>query len=74
MSFEETDDAFIWQCDNCQLQVEFPSLDFYRSVAELKNRNWQFTREREGGWTHLCSRCRPKRTNVAEFLARKATA
>jgi len=68
--FNEDETSFIWSCDGCGLAVEFPNLDFYRSVGDLKN--WQFTREREGGWGHLCSKCRPKRTTVAEFLARKA--
>jgi hypothetical protein len=48
--FEETQSEFIWFCDGCGLAAAFPNLDFYRSVAESKNRNWLITREREGGW------------------------
>src|SRR5438105_4962749 len=50
MSFEETSESFIWTCDDCQLVAEFPPLDFYRSLAELKARGWRMRMvgEREG--------------------------
>jgi hypothetical protein len=72
--FEETDDAFIWRCDTCGLAAEFPAHDFWRALGELKARSWQISRERDGEWTDACSRCRPKKTSVAEFLNRKAKA
>jgi hypothetical protein len=79
MSFEDTSDAFIWRCDGCDKIAEFPAHDFWRAVAELKARNWKFTRDAQGTeydcWMHLCSKCRPKAaTNVADFLARKPRA
>jgi hypothetical protein len=80
MSFEENDESFLWRCDGCGLAAEFPSVDFYRSLSELKNRGWRIVPERdpeEGrAWTHYCSRCWRKRAagNVADFLNRKAKA
>jgi hypothetical protein len=75
MSFEETPEAFIWRCDDCQLVAEFVPHDFYRSLAELKARGWRMCMvgEREG-WMNYCGKCWRKRAraNVTEFLNRKS--
>jgi hypothetical protein len=65
MSFEEYEDCFVWQCDDCSLRAEFPPGDFWGALAELKARGWRIWRE-EDGWTHRCARC--KKTG-AEILA-----
>jgi hypothetical protein len=73
MSFEENDQSFIWTCNGCGHVAEFPPLDFWRALSELKARGWKIERDREeGDWIHYCRRCRPKAaTNIAEFLNRK---
>jgi hypothetical protein len=72
LSFEEDADSFKWTCDNCGLDADFASIaDFYRCVGELKARGWQFSKDRDGYWGHLCSKCRPKKTSTVEFLNRK---
>jgi hypothetical protein len=72
--FEENDESFLWRCDSCGLVADFPPHDFWRALSELKARGWQIARDREEGWIHYCRRCRPKKTNVADFLNRKAKA
>jgi hypothetical protein len=75
MSFEENDQSFIWQCNSCGHVAEFPPLDFYRSLSELKARGWRIERDREErDWIHYCRRCWKAQaaTNVTDFLARKA--
>jgi hypothetical protein len=75
MSFEETDDAFIWQCNGCGHVAEFPPHDFWRALSELKAWGWKIERDREegGSWLHYCRKCRRKSaTNIADFLDRKA--
>jgi hypothetical protein len=71
MSFEENDESFLWRCNGCGLVADFPPLDFWRALSELKARGWKIERDREEGWIHYCRKCRPK-TNVADFLNRKA--
>jgi hypothetical protein len=64
MTFTETKEGFEWRCDRCGLVAEFPPLDFWRAVSELKHRGWQFDRydepEGRGGWTHWCAKCERK--------------
>jgi hypothetical protein len=76
MSFFEDDESFNWVCDDCQLQVSFPNVDFYRWLAELQARGWRMRMvgEREG-WMNYCSKCWRKRaaTNVEDFLNRKSS-
>jgi hypothetical protein len=72
MSFEEYEDAYVWQCEKCGLTAEFPRHDFYACVAELKCRGWQSSRDDpdEGWqWHHKCKRCR---LTLEEFLNRPA--
>jgi hypothetical protein len=70
--FEEDDQSFRWTCDNCGLVAVFPNHEFYRSLGEIKARNWKIT-WMEDGWRHLCSKCRKsKSVNVTEFLNRKS--
>jgi hypothetical protein len=68
MSFEEDESGFTWRCERCGLLAEFPPHSFWRGVDELKARGWQFSRDSEGGWGHLCAKCGRKR--VAELLDR----
>jgi hypothetical protein len=77
MSFEENDQSFIWTCNGCGHVAEFPPLDFYRSLSELKARGWKIERDREErDWLHYCRKCWKAQaaTNVTEFLNRKAKA
>jgi hypothetical protein len=75
--FEENAESFLWTCDDCQLVVEFPPVDFYRSLAELKNRGWRMRMVGEHeGWMNYCGKCQRKRTatNITDFLNRKPRA
>jgi hypothetical protein len=74
--FQENSESFLWTCDDCAHVAEFPPLDFWRALSELKARHWQIIRT-EDGWQHLCSRCRGKKSgasNIADFLDRKPRA
>jgi hypothetical protein len=50
--FAEFADAFQWTCDHCGLEVTFPPDDFHSCVAQLKQRQWRFTRHEREGWLH----------------------
>jgi hypothetical protein len=71
MSFYEYDDCFVWQCDNCQRQVQFPPEHFWQCIAELKSRGWTFSRNDDGGWMHYCS-SRDCQKIAVEILRKKA--
>ena len=59
MSFSEHEDCMIWQCDTCQLTVEFPPDNFWHAHGELKSRGWQFIKdEGDRSWEHKCAKCR----------------
>lgn len=60
MSFYEYPDAFIWECDTCHLQAQFPPTSFWHGHGELKARGWRFTRDEEGAWSHACGKCKAK--------------
>jgi hypothetical protein len=67
MSFIEYADCFVWQCDGCELRVEFPPRNFWSCKDELKGRGWGFYRdEQDGGWFHHCAKCvqKAKKENV----------
>jgi hypothetical protein len=58
MSFEETKQGFFWTCNTCGLVAEFPPLDFWRALGELKARGWRIERDSDGDWVHYCSKCK----------------
>jgi hypothetical protein len=76
MSFDESKDGFVWQCDRCGLVAEFPPVGFWRALDELKARGWRMTREDgEDGycWTHHCGRCRKTGAEILDMpVVRKA--
>ena len=43
MSFDEYPDAFIWECDTCHLQAQFPPTSFWHGHGELKARGLAFS-------------------------------
>jgi hypothetical protein len=61
MSFSEYEDCFVWYCEGCDLQAEFPrggQGSFLACVDELKRRGWRISRGSEWGeWHHRCAKC-----------------
>jgi hypothetical protein len=76
MSFEENDESFLWRCNGCGLVAEFPPLDFWRALSELKARGWKIDRDPEEGgcWLHYCRKCRTRSASNVAFLDRKPRA
>jgi hypothetical protein len=74
MSFYEHEDCFVWQCDHCQRQAEFPPRNFYACVDELKARGWSFSRGSEGEWSHRCKSCQRSAKEILNepFLKKRA--
>ena len=70
MSFIEYADCFMWECNGCGLRAEFPPGNFHGCVAELKQRGWRITRDRDGDWVHQCGRC-VRKESVVSVLDRK---
>jgi hypothetical protein len=61
MSFEESEEGFVWRCNTCGVLAEFPPFDFWRALSELKMRGWRIERddrEQWGDWSHYCAKCR----------------
>ncbi len=71
MSFSEYEDAFVWSCEGCDLQAEFPRSQqpgyFMSCVYEIKDRGWRIRRDQDGEYHHRCSKCR--REEGAKLLA-----
>jgi hypothetical protein len=71
MSFSEYDTAFMWSCEGCGLEAEFPRSQqpgyFMSCVHEIKDRGWRISRDQDGEYSHHCSKCR--REDGAKLLA-----
>ena len=70
MSFEKSEDCFVWSCNACHQEVAFPLHKFSAAEAELKNRGWSFLRLNEGDWLHHCPRCHMTKAQVLEIMKR----
>jgi hypothetical protein len=72
--FTEHSDCFLWSCDDCGLEAEFPPSQFYERKDELKARGWLIRCEEETGyegagrdWRHYCAACARKRRKPVDL-------
>ena len=57
MSTDRVKGKIVFTCDECEDHLDTDETDFHDARVRLKEERWQYLKDEDGKWKHLCTSC-----------------